>query len=120
LRDGLELAVLTNADKVSIVPLAKSIFAAIEPAKDVALVATLSQPPINEDPATTDLVRLLGVAIERAHPLGNLQLVEFIEAQQREGTDYVTYRLTYDAGQYLMTLGLRGGKIAGVTFEPAH
>ena len=55
LDDGLDLVVLTNADKQPIVPILKSIFAIVDPPKDRSLVADLSHPAENEDPATTAL-----------------------------------------------------------------
>jgi CubicO group peptidase (beta-lactamase class C family) len=145
LDDGLDLVVLTNADKEPVIPLLKGIFAIVDPPKDKSLAADLSHPAQNEDPAVTALVKsvvaqLTAGSLDRAlltagfaaslsdstvaeyssqvRALGNLNLVEYLEATRIADVSYLKYRLTFERGQLVLDLGLRADKIDSLTIEP--
>jgi D-alanyl-D-alanine carboxypeptidase len=145
LDDGLDLVVLTNGDKQPVVPILKSVFAIVDPPKDRALVADLAQPAENEDPAVTALVKtvatqLSGGTLDRSlltpafsasfadsaisadaaqiQPLGAVTLTEYLEASHVADLSHVKYRLTFDRGQMIFTIGLRANKIDALTIEP--
>lgn len=145
LDDGLDLVVLTNADKLPVIPLLKGIFAIVDRPKDRTLVADLSHPAENEDPTVTALVKtvvaqLASGTLDRAllttafaaglsdatlsadfaqvRALGNLNLVEYLEATRVADVSYLKYRLTFDRGQLILNLGLRADKIDALTIEP--
>jgi D-alanyl-D-alanine carboxypeptidase len=144
LDDGTVLAILSNADRVSLVPLAKSVVEIVEPLKNPALVATLSQPGVFEDPAVTALVKtvaaqLAGGTIDRAlltpsfavtldegrlngyanmlRPLGNLEQALFNQSTTVDAVTSDIYTLNFEHGRLRMTLDMRGGKIAALTLE---
>ena len=144
LDDGVDIVVLTNADKEPLAPLVKSIFALVDKPKDANLVASLNQPPENEDTSTTALATKIATQIAAGtldksllttayagsldeavvsdwtahlHPMGAIHLAEFLELTHLDDADYVKYRLTFDSGQVVMTLGLRGGKVNSIAFE---
>ncbi|HVA28181.1 MAG TPA: serine hydrolase domain-containing protein [Candidatus Baltobacteraceae bacterium] len=144
LEDGLDLVVLTNADKVSVVPLVKSLFAIVDPPKDRALVADLSHPAQNEDPAITSLVKTVvrqlargtldrslltpdfsatlsdsatSADAARLQGLGTLTLVEYLEASHVAGETSVKYRLTFDRGTAIVNLQLLADKIDALTID---
>ncbi len=147
LDDGLEIAVLSNADRVSLVPLTKSIAAIVDTPKDANMYADRPRPPENENPAVTQTInrlieqlrqgtldqRLVSPSLYAAFTpsklrataatltqLGKPSLVEFIERTQKNGLTYERYRLSFAAArQYWMTLGYRqDGRIDALTFEP--
>ena len=146
LDDGLEIAVLSNADRVSLAPLSESIVAIFDAPKDANMYATAGQPAENENLDVTATVRelfgemqrgtidrtLLSDALSASYsdarlktraaelaPLGKLRLVEFIERTNGSGRTYEKYRLTFEARQFWMTLGyLKNGKIDALTLVP--
>lgn len=134
LDDGLEIALLSNADAVSLVPLAKSIVAILEPARDQNAVADFNHPAENEKASVTaDVKRILQelqanalettIASANVDPslkdLGAPRLIEFIERSTNAGITYEKYRLTYSYAQYWMTLGYGpDGKITSLSIAP--
>lgn len=144
--DGLEVAVLCNADRVSLVPLTQSIVAIVDKPKDANMYADRPRAPENENPDVTAAVRSVFVGLQngtldrtlltpslaatytaaslqqtatRLAPLGKLKLVEFIERTERNGVTYEKYRLTCAAARLWMTLGYTGSaKIDAIDFAP--
>lgn len=134
LDDGLELAVLSNADRVDLRPLTKSLLAIVDPPRDANLYANPARPPENEDPGITALVHTLFaqlehgtidrarlsptlnaqlsvVALERLRerlaPLGEPHLVEFIERTRTRVHIVDRYRLSFRDSQWWFTVGYR-------------
>jgi CubicO group peptidase (beta-lactamase class C family) len=147
LDDGTAIALLSNADQTSLVPLAKSIVAIVEPIKDAALVADLSHPAVNEDPAVTTLVQTLVMQLDAStldrtlltarysaslddrhidgfagelRPLGALQQTLFNESTTINEVTTDRYTLVFEHGQLTMTLGLRGGKVDALDLTPGR
>lgn len=145
LEDGLDIVILTNADKEPVAPLTKAIFALVDKPKDAGLVAGSEQAALNEDPATTALVKsfvaqlasgnvdrsqltprfdatlgtdTLATYTQMVAPLGALQLTEYLEATHLADVTYVKYRLTFASRQYLLTLGFVGDKIDSMVLVP--
>jgi D-alanyl-D-alanine carboxypeptidase len=133
LDDALEVAILTNADRVDVVPLTKSIVAIVDGPKDANLYASEPRPAENENPRITALVREVFEQIQRGTidrtlltpayaaslsdtelradarllgDCGSLGLVEFIERTHNEDLTSEKYRLTCGAERFWMTLGL--------------
>ena len=144
LDDGTSLAILTNADRVSLVPLAKSLIEIVEPVKNPAMVATLSQPGVFEDPAVTLLVKsvvsqLAAGTLDRSlltpayaasiddgriaayantlRPLGKLEQALFNQSTTVAAITSDVYTLNFERGRLTLTLNLRGGKIDALTLE---
>ncbi len=115
LDDGLELALLSNADRVDLGPLAKSVAAIADPPPDRD---ALARPAENENPAVTAQVRAIAATAAFA-PLGPLRLVEFVERRVAGAIAYDKYRLTFASGQWWLTIGYsRGDAIESLSFEP--
>ena len=103
--DDLDVVVLAMRATTDLVPLAKSIAAIVEPARDRNLRARPNQPPQNEDVAVT---RLLPAALERRFPqLGPPRAVEFIERRQSGAERADVYRVTYPATQFRVLVRYR-------------
>lgn len=145
LNDGTVLAMLSNADRVSLVPLAKSIVEIIEPLKNPTMVATFSQPGIFEDSTVTALVKTLvvqlagdtidhslltqtfalsidedgrlGAYANTLRPLGKLEAALFNQSTTVDAITSDIYTLNFEHGRLTMTLSLRGGKVDALTFE---
>jgi CubicO group peptidase (beta-lactamase class C family) len=118
LDDGLEIAVLANADSVDLTPLTQSIVAALDRPLDPNLAAEPSRPPQNEDrQIAADLKSILQTAGFAA--LGTLRSLEFVERSTGGGVTYDKYRLTFTTGQWWATIGYRGnGAVASLTLSP--
>jgi D-alanyl-D-alanine carboxypeptidase len=115
LDDGLELAILSNGDRVDLSPLAKSIVAIVDRPKDANLYADRPRPPENENPAVTKLVR--ATFEQRMHSTATL--IEFIERWSAAGITYEKYRVTSNDEQYWMTLGIAlDGSLDSVNLVP--
>jgi D-alanyl-D-alanine carboxypeptidase len=113
--DGLEIAVLSNADRVDLVPLTKSVLAIVDGPKDANLYADHPRPPENEDAAVTRMVTR--VFEQREHCTPNL--VEFIERTHAEELTYEKYRVTCGVNRYWVTLGLHADlTIDSVSVQP--
>ena len=137
--NGLAIVILTNADRVDLVPLAKSIFAIARAQRD-ARGSAFARPPENENPAATAALgrviaelargdvdrslltpayaaRLTRSAIAplaaRLAPLGPLRLAEFLS---RDG-DVERYRLSFAHAQLIARMPFRDGKIDGLVLE---
>jgi hypothetical protein len=144
LDDGTAFAILTNADRVSLIPLAKSLIEIVEPVKNSAMVATFSQPGVFEDPAVTALVKtvvaqLAAGTIDRSllapgfaasidenqltayatmlRPLGKLEQALFNQSTTVDATTSDIYTLNFEHGRLTLTLDLRGGKIDALRLE---
>jgi CubicO group peptidase (beta-lactamase class C family) len=104
LDDGLEIAALSNADRIDLVPLVKSVVAILDPPRDTNLYATPGAKPQNENPKIAeqlaDLLRAKAFA-----PLGKLQTLEFVERTFAAGVTYDEYRATFERGQRWITVG---------------
>jgi CubicO group peptidase (beta-lactamase class C family) len=147
LDDGSAIALLANADQVPLIPLAKSIFAIVEPIKDAALVAGFNHPAVNEDPAVTSLVKTLVpqlacASVDRSllspgyarsldsprlesfaqalQPLGELSQALFNEAATAGSATSYVYTLIFTNGRIRLTLELREGKIEAISLEPVR
>jgi D-alanyl-D-alanine carboxypeptidase len=147
LDDGTAIALLANADDVSLVPLAKSIVEIVEPLKDRTLVADFNHPPIIEDPAVTSLVKTLVAQLASAQidrtllapalsaslderrleslsqtlaPLGPLQQALFNESSTQSEVTSDTYTLIFARGRLTFTLQMQDGKIENLTVSPAR
>jgi D-alanyl-D-alanine carboxypeptidase len=145
LDDGTAFAILSNADRADLVPLAKSIIEIVEPLKNPALVADLSHPGVFEDPAVTALAKeivtqLSDGRIDRSlltsgfdvqfddnrirayasmlQPLGELEQPLFNESTTIGGRTNEVYTLAFEHGKLTMTFTLSGGKIDALTLEP--
>ncbi len=144
LDDGTAFVILTNADRVSLVPLAKSLVEIVEPLKDKALVATFSHPAVFEDPAITALAKTIVAqlaagnvdrsllspsfsasldegrlrAYERMlRPLGPLDQALFNESTTVGSVASDVYTLVFAHGRLTLTLSAHGGTISALTLE---
>jgi D-alanyl-D-alanine carboxypeptidase len=147
LDDGTAFAILSNADRVDLVPLAKSLIEIVEPIKNPALVADLSHPGVFEDPAVTALARqvveqLADARVNRSlltadfdvkldearlrayaaqlRPLGNLEQTLFNESTTVGASTSEVYTLVFEHGKLTLTFGLRSGKIGALALEPVR
>jgi D-alanyl-D-alanine carboxypeptidase len=147
LDDGTSFAILSNSDRVDLVPLAKSIVEIVEPLKNPALAADLSHPGVFEDPAVTALAKqvvaqLSDGRIDRAllspsfdtrlddarvrafsatlRPLGKLEQILFNESTTIGAVTSEVYTLVFEHGRLTLTFSLQGGKIDALTLEPVR
>ena len=147
LDDGTAFVILSNADRVDLVPLAKSLVEIVEPAKNPALVADLSHPGVFEDPAVTALakqvvtqlgegridrsllspsfdVRLDANAVRTyasaLHPLGSLEQALFNESTTVGALTSEVYTLVFEHGKLVLTFSLGRGKIDALALEPVR
>jgi D-alanyl-D-alanine carboxypeptidase len=147
LDDGTAFVILSNADRVDLVPLAKSIVEIVEPLKNPALVADLSHPGVFEDPAVTALAKqviaqLSDGRIDRAlltptfdarlddgsvrsfaatlHPLGKLDQTLFNESTTIGALTNEVYTLVFERGRLTLTFTMNGGKIDTLSLEPVR
>jgi D-alanyl-D-alanine carboxypeptidase len=147
LDDGTAFAILSNADRVDLTPLAKSLVEIIEPLKNRTLVADLSHPGVFEDPAVTALAQQVVRQLADAHldrslltpdfnvkldensvrayalrlrPLGNLEEALFNESTTVGASKSEVYTLVFERGKLTLTLNLRSGKIDALTLEPVR
>jgi CubicO group peptidase (beta-lactamase class C family) len=119
LDDGLSLAILTNADRVDLVPLAKSVFAMVDSPRDANLYASPSAPPENEDSVVTDTLRAILTGSAFAH-FGPLSSLEFLERTRKDGLTYDRYRATFASAVRIVTAGYaKDDAIESLTIEPA-
>lgn len=104
LRDGIEIALLSNGPTVDLDPLAKSIVALLVFPLDRNLYALPSQPPENENhqitAALTALLQTPGFAA-----FGRLQSLEFIERDRHGQTIDDKYRATFANARTLIFVG---------------
>jgi D-alanyl-D-alanine carboxypeptidase len=147
LDDGTAFAILSNADRVDLIPLAKSLVEILEPVKNPALVADLSHPGVFEDPAVTTLAKnvvaqLAEGDIDRSQltpgfdarfdqsrvrtyaamlqPLGKLEQPLFNESTTVGGLTSETYTLVFEHGRLTLTFTLSSGKIDAFALAPAR
>jgi len=147
LDDGTAFAILSNADRVDLVPLAKSIVEILGPVKAPALVADFSHPAVFEDPAVTTLVKQVVVQLAdgqidrsqltanfapalddarvRAYatmlrPLGRLHEALFNESTTVGAVTSDVYTLVFEAGRLSLTIGVLSGKIDALTLGPVR
>jgi hypothetical protein len=118
LDDGLEVAVMSNADRLDLQPLARSLVATVDPPLDRNLYAVPQRPAENENPAITAEVDAIATTPAFA-ALGPLQLVEFLERNVEGAVTYDRYRLTFASGQWRLTVGyVAGGRIESLSLVP--
>ncbi len=118
LDDGLEVAVMSNADRFDLQPLARSLVAIADPPLDRNLYAAPQRPAENENPAITAEVDAIAATPAFA-ALGPLQLVEFVERNVEGAITYDRYRLTFASGQWRLTVGyVAGGRIESLSLVP--
>lgn len=77
LDDGTAFAILSNADRVDLVPLAKSVVEIVEPLKNKSLVADFSHPGVFEDPAVTALAKQIVGELADEHVDRSLLTADF-------------------------------------------
>ena len=120
LRDGLEVAVLTNAGTVDLTPLAKSVVAILDPPLDRNLSATVGTPPQNENLRVTAALRAL-LQTSGFMPYGTLQSLEFVERSLTATTTHDKYRATFSTGQWWADVGYdSGGAIESLSLTPVR
>ncbi|MGB8519714.1 MAG: serine hydrolase domain-containing protein [Candidatus Tumulicola sp.] len=120
LRDGLEIAVLTNADAVDLTPLVKSVVAVLDPPLDRNLAATVGAPPQNENLGVTDALKAL-LQTSGFASYGTLDALEFVERSASAATTYDKYRATFSTGQWWVVLGYRAGDtIVSLSLSPVQ
>jgi hypothetical protein len=118
LDDGLELAILCNADGVDLVPLGKSIVALLDAPRDTNLYASPAQPAENENPVVTAAVKAIA-GTPGFSTLGAVISVEFIERRVEQDVTYDRYRVTFASGPWWVTVGYRSDNtIRSLTFAP--
>ena len=147
LDDGTAFAILSNADRVDLVPLAKSLVDIVEPLKNPALVADLSHPGVFEDPAVTTLAKYVIAQLgegkldrslltpgfdaqfdeNRVHtymsmllPLGKLEQSLFNESTTVGALTNEVYTLVFEHGRLTLTFTLSSGKIDTLALEPVR
>jgi CubicO group peptidase (beta-lactamase class C family) len=120
LRDGLEVAVLSNAGTVDLTPLAKSLVAALDPPLDRNLAAIVGAPPQNENlRITSGLNALLQTSGFASY--GTLESLEFVERTNSGGTTDDKYRVTFSAGQWWANVGYRSDDaIVSLSLSPVE
>ncbi|MBV8155326.1 MAG: beta-lactamase family protein [Candidatus Eremiobacteraeota bacterium] len=118
LDDGVAIAILCDADRIDLVPLAKSIFAMVDSPRDANLYASPSAPPENEDATVSAALRaiLTSAAFER---FGTLQSLEFLERTHSGALTYDRYRATFDRTVRTVTAGYgKDEAIESLTIAP--
>jgi hypothetical protein len=95
LGDGVAIALLSNGDRIDLTPLAKSIFAIVDPPRDKNSVATPFAAPENENHRIREaLVTALGVGPYARY--GKLELLEFVERKVNGSSTSDRYRATFE------------------------
>jgi CubicO group peptidase (beta-lactamase class C family) len=108
LDDGLELALLSNADRTDLTPLAKSVFSIVDPPRDKNSYAVPNAPPENENPQITAAVT--GMLQTPAYAsYGKLRLLEFVERTVKGPTTFDRYRATFERAVLWVTVGYGPG-----------
>lgn len=103
LRDGLEIAVLTNADAVDLTPLLKSVVAVLDPPRDRNLAAVAGSPPQNENPRVTSALAAL-LQTSGFASYGSVRSLEFLERSTARDVTSDTYRVTFSGGRWWATV----------------
>lgn len=103
LDDGLELALLSNGDRVDLTPLAKSVFAIVDPPRDKNSYAVPNAAPENENTKITVAVTSMLQAPAYAS-YGKLKLLEFTERTREEATTLDRYRATFERAVLWVTV----------------
>lgn len=103
LDDGLELALLSNADRVDLTPLVKSVFAIVDPPRDKNSYAVPNAAPENENAKITAAItgRLQAPAYAS---YGKLKLLEFTERTTEGATTLDRYRATFERAVLWVTV----------------
>jgi CubicO group peptidase (beta-lactamase class C family) len=110
LDDGLELALLSNADRVDLTPLAKSVFAIVNPPRDRNSYALPNAPPENENrQITAALAQRLETPPYALY--GKLVLLEFTERTIRGATTFDRYRASFERTVLWVTVGYGPGNV---------
>lgn len=120
LRDGLEVAVLSNAGTVDLTPLAKSLVAALDPPLDRNLAAIVGAPPQNENLRITSGLKAL-LQTSGFASYGTLESLEFVERTNSGGTTDDKYRITFSTGQWWANVGYRSDDaIVSLSLSPVE
>jgi len=101
LDDGLEVAVLSNADRVDLVPLVKSVVTIIDAPRDANLYGRPGGMPQNENPRIRE--RVVEYVRAQFAQLGPVENVEFIERTVAGGIAYDRYRVTFENARRWVT-----------------
>jgi D-alanyl-D-alanine carboxypeptidase len=105
LEDGLEVAVLTNAQTVDLSPLTESIVAILDPAKDL-LTGGVPGAAQNEDRRVSAALQALLQTAGFAR-YGEFRSLEFIGRAVVRSVTYDRYRVTFSTGQWWAMVGYR-------------
>ncbi|HEY1976608.1 MAG TPA: serine hydrolase domain-containing protein [Candidatus Baltobacteraceae bacterium] len=118
LSDGLELALLSNGDRVDLTPLAKSVFSIVDPPRDKNSYAVPNSAPENENtPITAAIARALQTPAYASY--GKLELLEFTERTIKGTTTYDRYRATFERAVLWVTVEYGpGNAIESVNVSP--
>ena len=110
---GYEAAILCNADRIDLVPLALDVLSALEP----GAAQNGFGPPQNEDPQITAQIRARAIA--RFAPRG-VTLVEFLGRETAAGSSRVLYRVTLTDGTRVLVSApvAPGGALGEITITP--
>ena len=120
LDDGLELAVLTNANTVDLSPLTESIIAVLDPPANYFLTSAIPGQPQNENLQITSALRSL-LQTPGFTGYGTLQTLEFIQRNVAADTTYDLYRVTFSTGQWWANVGYaRDGSILSIALKPVE
>lgn len=118
LRDGLEIAVLTNAGTVDLTPLVKSVAAILDPPLDRNLAATVGAPPQNENPAVTVALKAM-LQTSGFASYGMLRTLEFVERSATGAVTQDKYRITFSTGQWWAYVDYRSdNRIVSLSLAP--
>lgn len=110
LDDGLELALLSNGDRVDLTPLAKSVFAIVDPPRSKNSYAVPNAAPENENSAITAAITDRLRAPQYAS-YGKLALLEFTERTTKGVTTSDRYRATFEHAVLWVTVTYGAGNV---------
>lgn len=120
LDDGLQVAILSNLEAVDLTPLVQSVVAAIDPPRDLNLVARPNAPPQNENARITAALRAI-VGTQGFASLGPVESIEFVERSAAGGVTSDKYRVTFSNGPWWVTIAYRqDGSIEALTLTPVE
>ncbi len=110
LDDGLELALLSNGDRVDLTPLAKSVFAIVDPPRDKNSYAVPNAAPENENATiTAAITKMLQAPAYTSY--GKLKLLEFTERTTQGATTFDRYRVTFERAVLFVTVKYGPGNV---------
>jgi beta-lactamase family protein len=110
LDDGLELALLSNGDRVDLTPLAKSIFTIVKRPRDKNSYAVPNAVPENENRQISAAIAGMLQAPAYAS-YGKLRLLEFTERTTEGATTFDRYRATFERAVLWVTVKYGPGNV---------